>query len=534
MYKVLLADDEGIVIDALKFIINKSFPDQCMIESARSGRMLIEKAEEFMPDIAFIDIQMPGINGIGAMKEIRKTNPHTIFIIVSAFDKFDYAKEAIQLGVLEYINKPIEKNQIVSVLRKAMEKVDEHKRKRSSDLKIQEKLEIVIPIIENGLIYTLISQNASGEEIDSYVNLLGIEQSRENIMVIKCGDIGEKGELVNAVGTSIRIQGKHEQIKAIIKNHFYCMVSAMMGNMIVVYLPGETHSEEEEYEIRVRQIEAARKMARELRTDVKVQTRISFGSEKDIHKAGESYQEALQALSYGTGSVTHAKDLPLGCSYEADYPIALERKLFESVGEGDLAGALACVNSFFEWMVTNHGDSPMDVKLKVLEFVLQTESIGYESGGMTYHFSSRSKYLQNVMEIQDYGELYKWFKEKVQKACYNVATKKEESTVDLVEQAKAYISERYMKDISLDEVSKQVKVSPYYFSKLFKKKTGQNFIEYLTEVRIQKAKELLKNTDMSMKEVSIQSGYSDPNYFSRIFKKSTRLSPTEYKEGINT
>ena len=64
MYKVLLADDEGIVIDALKFIINKSFPDQCMIESARSGRMLIEKAEEFMPDIAFIDIQMPGINGM--------------------------------------------------------------------------------------------------------------------------------------------------------------------------------------------------------------------------------------------------------------------------------------------------------------------------------------------------------------------------------------------------------------------------------------------------------------------------------------
>ena len=109
--------------------------------------------------------------------------------------------------------------------------------------------------------------------------------------------------------------------------------------------------------------------------------------------------------------------------------------------------------------------------------------------------------------------------------------RKEENAVDLVEQAKVYIKERYMKDISLDEVSREIKISPYYFSKLFKKKTGQNFIEYLTEIRIGKAKELLRNTDMSMKEVSMQVGYGDPNYFSRIFKKNVGISPTEYKEG---
>ena len=98
MYKIMLADDEGIVIDSLKFIIEKEFKDTCEVQYAKTGRSVIELAESFRPDIAVMDIQMPGINGIDAMKEIRRTNNHTVFIVMSAYDKFDYAKEAIKLG----------------------------------------------------------------------------------------------------------------------------------------------------------------------------------------------------------------------------------------------------------------------------------------------------------------------------------------------------------------------------------------------------------------------------------------------------
>ena len=97
------------MIDSLKFIIEKEFGDQCAIEFAKTGRSVIELAENFRPDIAIMDIQMPGINGIEAMREIRETNTNVVFIVMSAYDKFDYAKEAIKLGVLEYITKPMEK-----------------------------------------------------------------------------------------------------------------------------------------------------------------------------------------------------------------------------------------------------------------------------------------------------------------------------------------------------------------------------------------------------------------------------------------
>ena len=139
MYRIMLADDEGIVIDSLKFIIEKEFGELCEIRYAKTGRSVIELAENFRPDIAVMDIQMPGINGIEAMKEIRKTNRSTVFIVISAYDKFDYAQEAISLGVLEYITKPMERKRLVSVLKRAMEKIDSEKENRKNELLIKEK-----------------------------------------------------------------------------------------------------------------------------------------------------------------------------------------------------------------------------------------------------------------------------------------------------------------------------------------------------------------------------------------------------------
>ena len=147
MYKIMLADDEGIVIDSVKFIIEKEFGNECIVEFAKTGRSVIELAESFRPDIAIMDIQMPGINGIDSMKEIRKTNNNVIFIVMSAFDKFDYAKEAIKLGVMDYITKPMERTKLLAALKKAMALVDREREKRSNDLLIREKLETVLPVI---------------------------------------------------------------------------------------------------------------------------------------------------------------------------------------------------------------------------------------------------------------------------------------------------------------------------------------------------------------------------------------------------
>lgn len=533
MYKIMIGDDEGIVIDALTFIINRHFGDICLIESAKTGRSVIELAEAVHPDIAFMDIQMPGINGIEAMKEIKKSNPNTIFIVISAYDKFDYAKEALNIGVLDYLNKPINQKEIVEILQKAMKKVDAEREKRSRDLMLQEKLETVVPVIESGLIYSVLFQENYADDTENFKRLLGIETDQGYMMVIECGDSQEGGHLINTVGASVRVQPYYKELREIIKEHFSCVVGSMMANMIIVLIPceGDTPDEEEEYRERIEVIENARRMVRKLKGRLDAQFRVGIGSVQKLSEAGTSYTEAMNSIRLSTGSVAHVRDLPIGCDYEEDYPVETEKALFEKTEEGDINGVVSEAGRFFDWMIERYPESVMDIKLKALELVLWAEHISYESGGMTYHFKSRQDYLPAIIEMKDYEELRSWFLTKIQEACRNVATKKEKSSTSIVGRAREYIKAHYQKDISLDDVSREVNISPYYFSKLFKEETGENFIEYVTAVRMEKAKELLENTNKSMKEICLEIGYADPNYFSRSFKKNLGVTPTEYKEG---
>ena len=210
MYKIMLADDEGIVIDSVKFIIEKEFGDQCIVEFAKTGRSVIELAESFRPDIAIMDIQMPGINGIEAMKEIRSFSKNIIFIVMSAYDKFDYAKEAIKLGVMEYITKPMERTKIVDALSRAMRQIDVDREKRSNELLIKEKLETIEPIIESGLVYNILLKEHFKEDIESYMSILELDAQYGYMMAIVCGDEQRGNHMTNAIGSSISASSRQK------------------------------------------------------------------------------------------------------------------------------------------------------------------------------------------------------------------------------------------------------------------------------------------------------------------------------------
>ncbi len=528
MYKIMLADDEGIVIDSLKFIIEKEFQGECQIEYAKTGRSVIELAERMRPDIAIMDIQMPGINGIDAMKEIREANKHIIFIVMSAYDKVDYAKEAIKLGVLEYLNKPVDREKIVQVLRHAMAIIDKDRERRSQDLLIREKMETVVPIIENGLIQNLLYHEYFEEDIDNFKNLLGISENYAYMAVLVCGEEQVGNHMTNAVGASIRVQNAYREIREVTGGYLPGFMGAVMANKIPVLIPYRTPKLD--YNERIQIIERSRELARKLKARVDVTFRVGIGSVKPLGEVSESYNEAINSLVQTTNRVAHVDDAPVGCQYEDSYPIETEKMLFELLEKGEVNGIIAESNHFFDWMEENYRDYENDIKLKVLEFALWAEHISYLNGSMVYHFTSRHDWLPTVMGLKEMSEIRSWFVDKMSDACRNVMAKKEERSISVVERARSYIDYHFNKDISLDDVSREVDISPYYFSKLFKEETGKNFVEYVTEIRMNRAKELLLGSDMSMKEICSAVGYADPNYFSRTFKKNMGVTPTEYKE----
>ena len=530
MYRILLADDEKIVVDSLSIIINRNFPNQFEILKARTGRAVIELAEQYHPDVAIVDIQMPGINGIHAIKEVVKDHSNIIFIIMTAYDRFDYAKEAVSLGVYEYMNKPFNNKDIVDVLNRVIRVIESRRKKLSDSLKVQEKMEAVTPIIENGFIYSMLfSGSQSAEDIYNYKRLLELEADYGCMMSFAMGEEQKEGQLTNAVGSSVRLQQSYPIVRdRILKSWPGAIVGTVISNRIPVFLP--LVNKKQDYEERILMIEEGRKLCRDLRKETDCRFRIGIGSVVDMKDSMISYEEAMRALAASDGSVAHVADLPLQCEYDEEYPVELEKNLFSALKNGNVDSCEYWAGQFFDWMLASFDQKNMNVRMKILEFVFFAEREAFLSGGITYHFNDRGDYMPLVYNAERNGDLKPWFVERFSTACRHINSKKQNYENRMITKGKEYIQSNYSRDISLDDVSRYLNLSPYYFSKLFKSETGITFVEYLTELRIRQAKELLKDEKLSVKEICVSVGYSDPNYFSRIFKKNLGMTPTEFRE----
>ena len=526
MYRILVADDEGIMLEAFKNIISGTFGDSCIIETAKTGRAVTEIAETFHPDIVFMDIHMPGINGIQAIREIRKFNTTALFYIVSAYDKFDYAKEAIDLGVEKYLTKPISKAKIISVVEEAIAKVNKKRNQRSNLLKIQEKLETVIPVVESSFVGSLLFQQEL-QAADYYQKLLDIEENQGFVMILQFGQSYENGRLVSPVGMNVKAQDFYSELRDIVKSAFSCAVGSIMSNRIPIVVPCKVS--DHPYEDRIDMVEQARDLIGRLEGRIEARFRIGLGRIREMQDMERSYREALRALNGSKSRVIHIEDLSQNGVYDEAFPVEMEKNIFRYLEEGKEKECVQEINAFFDWMVAHYAEDMNNIRLKVLEYIIWGEKKAFEAGAVNYGFSYRREYLDSAMACAGYEELRKWFLDKMVNVCRMIRDQKEEQSNSAAKKAMLYIQENYNKDISLDDVSGIVNISPYYFSKIFKEETGENFIEYLTKVRIEKAKEFLAQPDISIKEAGIRSGYTDPNYFSRIFKKQTDMTPSEYK-----
>ena len=529
MYRILLADDEGIMLESLKSIISSNYGNECEIHTAKTGRAVVEEAEKYPPDICFMDIQMPGLSGIQAIREIQKFNRSVVFVIITAYDKFNYAKEAVNLGVMEFLTKPVNKKVILETCSKAMDQVDSTRQKRSDDLKIREKLETVVPMIESGYINNILLQDDFQTYQDNYKELLDIQEEYGYMIVAEFGDSTENGVLTNAVGASVKANKFYSTFREIAQGFFECLVGPIMGNRIVILVP--YRNPKESYEERVEVVTRTRNMVHKLESRIDSKFRCGIGRVKELGSTmKESFKEAMIALRESTSHVIHIEDVPAAQKYDGEYPRDLERRYEKRVM--DKAGALSCAEEFTRWMEKQPGVDLEDMRIKILELVMGVEKKAFFAGTVKYAISYRRNYIHEIQEYTDIEGMKKWFLGKTSEICSNMESAREKEAVSIIEKAKSYIRDNYKKDISLDEVSREVDISPYYFSKLFKQETGGNFIEYLTEVRLRNARELLKDSGLSIKEICAESGYSDPNYFSRIFKKYEGVTPSEFRERL--
>ncbi len=519
-YKILLADDEGIVTDSLQFILKKHFGNLCQCAVAKNGRQAIELAESFRPDIAFLDIRMPGISGLKAMEEIRSQNQSVKIVILTAYDNVDYTKEALRLGAADYLTKPIHKGVIVERMTALMRTIDVERQKRKEALLVKEKMEAMVPIIENGFIISLIIQRGDEETTAHYRELLGLNEDYGIIMVLEW-----QGEGGSTSGGGIHLYHHYDKIAELVKIYFKAFVSGIMGNKIICAIP--TTQPQLEYEERRKFTKSARNLANSLKHVVGVDFKVGVGSPDHWSGAFNSYQEALNALRHGKHSITHIDDLIVQDTRKKQRQL-MEQEVLKAVVRGLEHEVRREATLFASWELKNQSEDLEHQRIQLVSLLLLSQRAVQAQGSEP---KSIHQGVADLLSIQTAGGLQLCFVDAMVELTQSVLIPKEKPD-GIIAKAQDYIQQNFRKDLALEDVAKTAGVSPYYFSKLFKEEAGINFMEYLTAIRIDTAKRLLADGQMSIKQVCLESGYANPNYFSRIFKKWVGITPTEFRDGL--
>lgn len=525
--RVMLCDDEGIVLEALRFMLEKNLEESCEIETARNGRTAIELAEHFHPDIVVIDIQMPGMNGLDAMEEMKKRGSDSVFIILTAYDVFSYSQRAIELGAFSYLTKPIRQEVFIDTVRKAWQLVKTRRTQTRENLEIKEKLEIVVPMIESGFIYSVLLGTVDSDTACNYFDLLSIRTESAYAIVIDCGDTISHGHLQNTVGAGIRLKKQEELLRAYVKESVEDgIVGTLAANRLIVFAGSP---QQEGYEERVRKIERLRLLVRQLERQCRMSFKIGIGSVTAWADIRASYRQALDAIARGPGKVNHVQDI---AASEHPQPFNAQEELLRCVERGDEEGAAVFVQRWMPGLYTSEGTIRDECRLAVLAIVLAAQERAKQKGVCIQSMRRRSSYFRALMDMDTFEQLELWMTDRLTETARLCGRERVEKAGQIPYEAKCYIDGHFTEDISLDDVARHVSVSPYYLSKVFKETEGVNYTEYLNRLRIQRAKDQLSGTRKSMKEICVEVGYQDPNYFSRIFKKTTGMTPTEYRDGF--
>ncbi|MWC27694.1 response regulator [Paenibacillus sp. MMS18-CY102] len=439
MYRLLIADDEALEREGLEWIVNRMLPGQFEIIHAENGRRAIEQAEERRPHIVLMDVQMPGIQGLEALREIRSMLPDVKLVLVTAYDSFAYAQEAITLGISEYIVKPASRDQITKLLTRLVDELQREKEKRGEQLELKSRMSSIQPLIENELALILMVDQAMGTSPDTLAEWLdfGLEHGRSLVIAFPGHDSSlDRGQL-------------YETIRRLAKSQASCIVSSILEHHIALFVHQPPQGAEDGEEGLIRFAEKLAEAAR---------------------------AQLLAAPSIGIGSLRSGAE-------------GLRHSYFEAVFASTYPGREGQVCLFD------------DLKQGKQEAVMAEGAELPEERQRSYVLSA----LNRIRELR------------------------EEQTATVMDRAIAYMLERFTEELSLEDVAEYVHLNPFYFSKVFKQHVGENFIDYLTGLRIDKAKRLIADKQLILKEVCYQVGYKDPNYFSRVFKKVTGVTPSEYR-----
>jgi two-component system response regulator YesN len=528
LLKILIVDDEVLERKGLAKIITNGIKDVMIIGEAANGRKAIEMAKEHRPDIIFMDIKMPGIDGVQAVKEIKQIDSSIRIIMVSAFNTFEYAKEVMQQGVKEYILKPSRKQDILEAVGRVSFEIKEERKQLEEQQSLKENLNRAVSIAQKEWVYSLLINQVQDITFEEWGQLLGVEITSGYIMLFSMQPKGN-----SELSTSDKLDWYawlKDTLKANVKKQELMIGPITDAQVPVLFLCKKTAE-------KVHFKSYAQTIIENINTRFQKETiladlRVGVGHPYNhAHELNKSYHEAVLALQ--KLSMTPKQKFLFGVKQgqvaaDTTHPtkssiLEVEKKLLDAVRKGDVNQVLFLIESFITGQAANKNIDAHFVKKSFDELFVLISRMLHELG-VQYERTPAVDESDGITSILETGKAH------LMQVVQQVQIWRNNHAKGMLHKAKEYIENHYADSITLESVAEYVELSPFYFSKLFKDRFGMTFIDYLTEIRIKHAKAQMEDRAKSLKEICFSIGYNDPNYFSRVFKKLTGLSPTEFRK----
>ena len=520
MYRILIADDEESIREGVADLIRRRCPRWEVVTPARDGREALELAKQLLPDAILTDISMPHLNGLNFLESLQDVLPEVKVLVLSGYDQFEYAVQALRLGVTDYLLKPLDTDKLLENLDRIADDLDALAERWARVNYMHTQMEKAY-LLE---IKTYFRAALQGAELPNLSPTAADFVAGADYCCVLCNGMEGKLDLLDGlleqrIGNSVR--------KVLLR------MEQPMELAIVFWVPPDTQTE-----IFMSLNHALSSIAVHCRRAEGLNVRFFIGS---IHtspkKLRVSLKKSRHALSYAfpehTEPVTAYSDV-LESSLIAcpALPEKLAKELPEAVKCGNRTAFYQNSRMLFDWFqqegirdATYMRMCVLGLCYSILQNCWETEELSY------YEFTNFQQEMMTSRSLEELRTLFenfaqlRWLRQQKNQAPRRTLSAR---VAEVVQEHIANIG------FSLDDVAAVLYISPNYLRQLFKQETGQTFTEYLTAQRMQRARMLLGNPKMRVSDAAEQCGYADSRYFSVCFKKHWHMTPSEYQLSLQS
>ena len=520
LYRVLLVDDEEDIREGISRKMDWLGLGFSLVGEAANGQDALELAESLRPDVILTDIKMPFMDGLELCRILTDRLPAARFVVFSGFDAFEYAKQAIQMNVVEYILKPINADELSAVLRRLKDQLDQERAERRNVELLRSRYTENLPVLRELFYANLLDGHIEPGTERERAARLDIDLQGEEWAVGLAYIGSDRRDALSTLSVQKLLEESltADRCRLTLYNDWVAVIVSLTESFTVYDL-----------------IRAMDRVCTLAASYLGLTLTVGVGAPcKELSGMARSAAEARTALEYrsmvGRGQVIYIGDLEPDGGQVLTFEEADERTLTAAVRLGseqevrDAAAALA-------GKIREANPSAGQYNLFLMELVTHLMKMTRRSGvgveevfGTGFSLPIQDSALPSLEELED------WCAERYLRLRTLIRRRQTDSAGQTVETAKEYIRQHYAEsDLSVEKLCAYLHLSSTYFSTLFKRETGTSFTAYVTTVRMEAAAEAIRGTEEKTYLIAQRCGYEDPNYFSYVFKRHFGVTPTKYR-----